>query len=90
VPAQDAGSGEQGTEVVQEPEPVTQPQTVENPGGPSGRENATARSQRTVSVPYAPDQWLLLQGAFPISESEWESALAALNALKVGLVAPGD
>jgi hypothetical protein len=43
-----------------------------------------------VQVPYLPNpaDWALLQARFPMTEEEWDSLIAVLQSIKVGLVKP--
>jgi len=41
---------------------------------------------RSVSIPFSPGEWAVLQAPFPISEAEFEALLSMLNAMKPGLV----
>jgi hypothetical protein len=49
-----------------------------------------ARTPRTVQVTYSPTEWALLQGAFPMTEDDWNAMIDMLQAMKRGLVVPGD
>lgn len=45
---------------------------------------------KTVQVPYSNGGWAVLEAAFPLQEAEWSTMIAMLEAMKPGLVAPGD
>lgn len=74
------------------PEPqLTPPQTLETPPAPPPGDNTeTQREKRTVQVTYSPNEWALLQAAFPMSEDDWNAMIAVLNAMKRGLVRQSD
>lgn len=44
---------------------------------------------RAVSIPYSPGQWATLEASFPLTEREWNSLTAMLEAMKPGLVDEG-
>lgn len=45
---------------------------------------------KTVQIPYSNGRWAVLEAAFPLQEAEWSALIAMLEAMKPGLVAPGD
>lgn len=45
---------------------------------------------KAVQIPYSNGRWAVLEAAFPLQEAEWSALIAMLEAMKPGLVAPGD
>lgn len=52
-----------------------------------GSSAMTHGAVRSVPLPLSADEWVTLQGVFPITESSWSQMIAVLNAMKPGLVA---
>lgn len=65
-----------------EQRPQTSPPSAAVPHG-----QPSERTQRTIHVPYGPDQWALLQVEAPLTAREWANMISSLQALKVGFVA---
>jgi len=49
-----------------------------------------SRAVKTVQIPYSNGRWAVLEAAFPLQEAEWSTMIAMLEAMKSGLVAPGE
>ena len=70
---------------------IMTPATIEDQQKPGSLESSGAeRQQRTIQVTYSPTEWALVQAKFPLSESDWESMIGVLQAMKRGLVMSSD
>lgn len=56
--------------------------------GREGQGRSMADGVRTFAVPIIGGESVILEGAFPISETAWSQFMAVLNAMKPGLVEP--
>lgn len=89
--ANSAGTSRKGEPKISTPPPQTirrsQPESRADASNP---EQKPQREQRAVQVPYLPNpaDWALLQARFPMTEEEWDSMIAVLQSIKVGLVKP--
>jgi hypothetical protein len=45
---------------------------------------------REMSVPIAPDEWVMFRAAFPLTEGKWKQLLTTLEAMKPALVKPDE
>lgn len=94
VPPQEPNAGDEVPDLTGEPK-VTPPPTIEQERRepPPLRHDPPKvnreRTQRTIQVPYSPTEWALIQASFPMTDAEWDQMLAVLQAMKLGLVAPG-
>jgi len=43
-----------------------------------------------MSVPIAPDEWVMFRAAFPLTEGKWKQLLVTLDAMKPALVKPDE
>lgn len=85
-----SGNGEDNGDEQEEAaeDQLVPPATLETPSDATaepqpGREQ---REQRTIQVTYSPTEWALVQAKFPLSEADWDSMIAVLQAMKRGLV----
>lgn len=44
--------------------------------------------QRAVPIPLSANEWVTLQGDFPLTEAAWDQLLRVLDVMKPGLVVP--
>src|ERR1700750_1343038 len=72
------------------PPPAIQDPPLATTPPPSGA--SPERQQRSIQIPHLPDpaDWAMVQARFPMSEQEWDSMIAVLQSMKIGLVKKPD